>query len=141
MHTLGNETTNVFAVGPEAHKLTITAQAGGTIKEGQQVVLDTDGTILAAGAAAPGYTIVGVALKDAVADDYIPVAANGFYIVEAKAAATQDAGPVQLAAYSNGVVVGAAAGGDDAAKSVVAIGFGLDAAASAGDRVRALMFR
>lgn len=143
--TLGGTTKLVFEHDPEAHKLHVefTVAAGQAVSAGDPVILATNGNIQRAGTAAAAYTILGIAIKDADAGEFAVVAVKGYCQVHAEAAAASlNAGPVQLGAWNATTLrreYAAAAGADDAAKSVVTVGFNVTQAVADGDAIRVIL--
>lgn len=143
--TLGGVTKLVFEHDPEAHKLHIefTVASGQVVRTGDPVILAAAGTIQSAGTAAAAYTILGVAIMDGIAGEFATVAVKGYCEVWAEAAAaTLNAGPVQLGAWNATTLrreYAVAAGADDAAKSVVTVGFNITQAVADGDAIRVIL--
>ena len=140
--TLGSTTKSVWVATPEAHKLSVefVVTAAVSVRQGDAVVLVAAGTVSPAGTAAAAYTVIGYALMDAAAGEFVTVAMRAFAIVNAEAAAASlAAGPVQLGAW-NGTTLkrefAAAAGADDAAKTVVTVGHNLTQGTLDGDAIR-----
>lgn len=143
--TLGGTTKLVFEHDPEAHKLHVEFQvaSGQSVRIGDPVILNTNGTIQGAGTAAAKYTILGVSIHDAAAGELATVAVRGYCQVWAEAAAASlNAGPVQLGAWNATTLrreYAAAAGADDAAKSVVSVGFNVTQAVADGDPIKVII--
>lgn len=142
MNTLGSITKTIFEHTPEAHKLRIEFEvtAAKSVHKGDLVVLAAAGTIEAAAAAAPRYTIVGVAMMDGDAGEFVTVAMRAAAVViNAEANAALNAGPCQLGAW-NAVTsrreYGPDAGADAQVKDTLCIGHNLVPAAADGDPVK-----
>jgi hypothetical protein len=140
--TLGSVTTSVFEHTPEAHKLHMefTVAAGQSVHKGDLVVLATNGRVQAAASADAAFKILGVAIHDGAAGEFVTVAMRGYAVVNAEAAAAAlSAGPVQLGAWNAGTSLreyAAAAGADDDAKTTVTIGHNLTQATNDGDAIQ-----
>ena len=140
--TLGSATTTIFDRS-EMHKLHLEFTAGGTLKPGQLVKLDTDGTVIAAVAQDPKFEIIGICIHDAVEDDLVTVIVKGFTVVFAEAGeASLNAGPVEVGAFNSTTLYqeyNAATGADDDAKNNVTVGQNLTQATSDGDPIKVLL--
>lgn len=101
--TLGTVTTSVFEHTPEAHKLHMefTVTAALTVRKGDPVVFATNGRVQAAATAEPAWKIVGVAIMDGIAGEFVTIAMKAYCVVNAEAAAASlNAGPVKLGAWN-----------------------------------------
>lgn len=131
MHTLGNTTESIFEHTPEAHKLRIEFEvaAGQSVHKGDLVVLTAAGTVQAAAAAAPRYTIVGVSIHDGAAGDFVTIAMKAACVVlNAEGNAAVPPGPCQLGAWNAGTgnrEYGPDAGASTEAKDSLCIGHNL----------------
>lgn len=145
MNTLGNETKSRFYIDPEAHKLSYSfvVEAAQEVHKGDPVVLTATGTVQAAAAAAPAYTIIGHSIHDGEAGEDVTIVMKAYTVVYAEAAA--DAlvpGPVQLGAWNATTgrrEYAVAAGADDTAKAIVTVGHSLDTGDN-GDEIKVALF-
>lgn len=141
-NVLGTPTVSRFEHPPDSHQIHMEFQvaSGQTVHKGDQVILNTNGTVQAADAAAPSYTILGTSIHDGVAGGFVTIATRFQAVVNGEAAAnTFNAGVTQLGAW-NGTTgrreYAAAAGADDQAKDLVTIGFNIAPAVADGDAVQ-----
>lgn len=119
--SLGSTTKTIFEHTPEAHKLRIEfiVAAGQTVHKGDLVVLAAAGTVQAAAAAAPRYTIIGVAMMDGIAGEYVTVAMKAACVVlNAEGNAAVPPGPCQLGAW-NGTTLNREYGPDAGASTEI----------------------
>lgn len=132
----GEKTQTIFLKHIENHKLhqEFEVAPGVEVKIGQPVILNTDGEIEPAGAAAPAHTIIGYSIHNAGEDDVATVGMKAYAIVWAYPNAAVDAGPVAFEAISTT---------DDKYMSYAAAvdgttlaGWAIDPATAAGDRIR-----
>lgn len=93
---LGEQTKTIFLKGIENHKLhqEFEVGAGQTIKKGQPVILDTDGTVKPAAATEKTNNIIGWSIHDGAAEEFITVGMRAMAIVWASPNGAVDAGPV-----------------------------------------------
>lgn len=99
MQLLGDKTKTVFLKGIESHKLHHEFQvaAGETIKVGQPVVLNSEGEVVPAAAAAKAGTVIGYSIHEGSAGEFVTVGMKAMAIVWASPGAALDAGPVKYA--------------------------------------------
>lgn len=139
--TFGEVTSAVFLNDPEAHKLHLefVVKTAQVVNKGDAVILNTDGTVQAAGTAALGQDVIGVAVMKAAADERVTIAMKGYAVVKAVAAANaQVAGPVELGAYNTGLerrAYAAVAGASDEIKASRLAGHSLTATADLNDEI------
>ena len=140
--SLGSVTKSVFEHTPEAHKLHMefVVAAGQNVYKGDLVVLATNGRVQAAGAAVGAFAVLGVAIHDGAAGEFVTVAMRAYAVVNGEAAAaTLNAGAVQLGAWNATTVrreYAAAGGADDDARTTVTIGHNLTQAVADGDAIQ-----
>jgi fructoselysine-6-P-deglycase FrlB-like protein len=143
--TLGSTTKSRFVNSPEAHKLHIEfeVEAAQSVHTADPVVLANNGKVQAAASAAPAYTILGTAIDEVAAGNRVTISMRGYCRVYAEAAAASlNAGPVQLGVWNATTgqrEYAAAAGADDAAKSVVTVGHNITQAAADGDAIHVVL--
>lgn len=140
--TLGSTTKTRFHYGPEANKLVVEfiVEATFIVAKGDPVKLAANGKVQAIATVEPMYNVIGVALHDGVAGEFVSVAMRASSVVEAEAAAASlAAGPLQAGAY-NGTTLNreyaALAGADDQVKSSKMIGHNLTQVAADGDIIQ-----
>lgn len=94
---MGNKTQSIFLKGPEAHKLhhEFTVADTVVIKKGQPVVLNADGEVKPADAAADASQVIGYSIHNGGEGDLVTVAMKAFIIVWAMPNAALDGGPVK----------------------------------------------
>lgn len=137
---LGSNSKTIFLKGPESHKLhhQFEVATGQSVKKGQPVILNTDGTVQVAAANQVAKNVIGVTIHDGGAGDLVTVAMKAYTIVWGTSAAALNAGPVKYVGvngtdgdYMNYAAADAAA---DAYSDVV--GWALDQSAAADELVR-----
>jgi hypothetical protein len=140
--TLGTTTKTRFHYGPEANKLVVefVVESALTVNKGDLVKLANNGKVQAIASVEPMYNVIGVALHDGIAGEFVSVAMRASSVVEAEAAAaTLNAGPLQAGAY-NGTTFNreyaALAGADDQVKSSKMVGHNLTQVAADGDIIQ-----
>lgn len=129
--SLGSTTKTRFHYGPEPAKLAIefVVKAALTVHKGDPCILAADGTVQAAASVDPQYKIIGTALMDGIAGEFVTVVMRAYCVIEAEAAAAAtDAGPLQLGVW-NAVTLNreyaVLAGADDQVKSSKMVGHSL----------------
>lgn len=100
--SFGEKTKTVYLNGIEAHKLHLefNVGTGSTVKKGQPVVLNSDGTVrpIAGTAGADAAAIIGYSVHDGAAGELITVGMRAFAVVYAEAGAALNAGMVMAIA-------------------------------------------
>lgn len=101
----GEKPKTIFLKGIENHKLhqEFEVGTGATVKVGQPVVLNTDGTVKAATANNKNYEIIGYSIHNGKAGSFVTIGMKAFTIVYASPSAACDAGPVKYLGMNSGV--------------------------------------
>lgn len=138
----GEKPRTIFLKGIENHKLhqEFEVATGQTVKKGQPVILNADGTVQAAAANAAAYTIIGYSIHNGGPGELITVGMKAFTIVYASNSAAIDAGPVAYNGLNADVESGLY---NDFTNSTTAgniIGWALDKATAADDIIRVALF-
>jgi hypothetical protein len=126
--SLGSTTSTRFHYGPEADKLVVEFEvaAAQTVNKGDLVKLATNGKVQLVASVEPMYNVIGVALHDGIAGEFVSVVMRAHTVVQAEAAAAAtNAGPVQLGAYNAATLnreYAVLAGADDNIKTAKMVG-------------------
>lgn len=139
MTKLGGKSKTIFLKGPEAHKLHNEFEVKtAKVSVSQPVVLNADGTVSPAAAAAKKNTIIGYSIHNGQPGELVTVAMVGFTMIYAMNTAALNAGPVKVGAMSNVdpdyLTVSTATDATDQ------VGWAIDAATAANDIVRVVLF-
>lgn len=133
----GEKSKTVFLNDVEAHKLHLEFEVGtgATVKKGQPVVLNNDGTVrpIAGTAGADNVALIGYSIHDGAAGEMITVGMRAYAVTYAEAAGVQNAGMVFAVATAptDPTYVRWAT-----AAAATMHGWALDDAAAAGDLIR-----
>lgn len=106
------------------------------IKKGQPVKLTTDGKVVPLASGDDAYLCIGVALQDRAGGELVTVVTRGYLILFATSAAAHNAGPAVFTGYdtsNNRPEV------DDGGSATTTMGWLIDDAAGAGEKVRILV--
>lgn len=135
----GDKTRTIFLKGIENHKLhqEFEVAAGQTIKKGQPIILNANGTVQAAGATPDAHTVIGYSIHNGAAGELVTVGMKAFTIVYASNTGALDAGPVAYAGTMNSNVAdGIYCNYTNTTTAGKVIGWCLDQATGANDTVR-----
>tara|TARA_R110002126_G_C10371671_1_gene493460 strand:- start:307 stop:735 length:429 start_codon:yes stop_codon:yes gene_type:complete len=134
--TLGSITKTTFLNEVENHKLHLEfeVETGQSVEQGQPLVLTATGTVQAAGAGASKHLVIGYSLHQSAAGELCTVGMRAYAVTFSEAETAVAAGPVKYAGFNATTVYNKYE--DDAVTAADAIGWSLDAAASAGDIIR-----
>lgn len=138
----GDKTHTIFLKGIENHKLhqEFTVATGQTVKKGQPVVLNANGTVQAAAANADAYTIIGYSIHNGAAGELITVGMKAFTIIWASNAAPLNAGPVAYNDMNPDVEDGLFNDFTNSTTAGKVVGWCLDQATTADDMVRVALY-
>lgn len=135
----GDKTQTIFLKGIENHKLhqEFEVATGQAVKKGQPVILNANGTVQAAGSNPDVYTIIGYSIHNGAAGELITVGMKAFVIVYASNSGnTLNAGPVAYNGMNPDVEGGLYNDFTNTSTAGKVIGWCLDQATTADDRVR-----
>lgn len=135
-NSLGTQTPEVIVHKSESHKLHQEFDNTVVISKGQLVKLDSTGKVVPIAADDDENVAIGYSIENSPANDKCTIATRGYGILKAQAQAALSPGPVQMKAFDTVTKLNQFATSSGQNK---AIGWSLDAAASAGDIILVLI--